>query len=133
MRLLDNTVLLEKICNTIASSPVSTEMQLKILSPQAYQQTYWHSMVPIQQVYPQPCGEPQFQPYPGSSVSASPDHTVPQPYLESARSCPPPQGETPSNGQHLTASTTSTSLHTHSWCHQHRTHHSLSPMPSVSS
>ncbi|XP_060746900.1 putative bifunctional UDP-N-acetylglucosamine transferase and deubiquitinase ALG13 isoform X2 [Tachysurus vachellii] len=78
------------------------------LGVQAYQQTYWHSMVQFHQVYPQPPGEPQFQPYPGPGASANPDHTVPHPYPDSARSCPPPQGETPSNGQHLIASATMT-------------------------
>ncbi|XP_046724502.1 putative bifunctional UDP-N-acetylglucosamine transferase and deubiquitinase ALG13 isoform X4 [Silurus meridionalis] len=74
------------------------------LGVQAYQQTYWHSMVHMQQMYPQPCGEPQFQPYPGPGAAASPDHMVPQhpEYPESARSCPPTQGETPSNGTTVT-------------------------------
>ncbi|XP_062867752.1 putative bifunctional UDP-N-acetylglucosamine transferase and deubiquitinase ALG13 [Trichomycterus rosablanca] len=65
------------------------------LGVQTYQQTYWHSMMHIQQVYPQPGAEPQFQHY---SATATPDHTVPQPYPETTRSCPPPQAETPSNG-----------------------------------
>ncbi|XP_066501529.1 putative bifunctional UDP-N-acetylglucosamine transferase and deubiquitinase ALG13 isoform X7 [Hoplias malabaricus] len=70
------------------------------LGVQTYQQSYWNSMVHMQQVYQQPgaSGE-QFQPYP--HPPASPDHTVPQPYPEPVRSCPHPQGEPASNGTPL--------------------------------
>ncbi|KAI4884404.1 hypothetical protein NFI96_011243 [Prochilodus magdalenae] len=74
------------------------------LGVQAYQQSYWHSMVHMQQVYQQhgTGAEPPFQPYPPPAAAASPDHTVPQPYPEPARSCPHPQVEPANNGTPLT-------------------------------
>ncbi|XP_017560753.1 putative bifunctional UDP-N-acetylglucosamine transferase and deubiquitinase ALG13 isoform X3 [Pygocentrus nattereri] len=73
------------------------------LGVQTYQQSYWHSMVHMQQMYQPPGagGEPQFQPYLTPAAATSPDHTVPQPYPEPARSCPHPQGEPASNGTPL--------------------------------
>ncbi|RXN05853.1 bifunctional UDP-N-acetylglucosamine transferase and deubiquitinase ALG13 isoform X1 [Labeo rohita] len=64
-----------------------------------YQQSYWHSMVHMQQVYPQSVAEAQFQPYP-STVPAA-DHTVPQAYPDPVRMCPHPQGDVPGNGTPL--------------------------------
>uniref|UniRef100_A0A8B9GXN3 ubiquitinyl hydrolase 1 n=1 Tax=Astyanax mexicanus TaxID=7994 RepID=A0A8B9GXN3_ASTMX len=73
------------------------------LGVQTYQQSYWHSVVHMQQVYQQPAGgaEPQYQPYPNPAPAPSPDHTVPQPYPEPARPCLHPQGEPTSNGTPL--------------------------------
>ncbi|XP_022522235.2 putative bifunctional UDP-N-acetylglucosamine transferase and deubiquitinase ALG13 [Astyanax mexicanus] len=73
------------------------------LGVQTYQQSYWNSVVHMQQVYQQPAGgaEPQYQPYPNPAPAPSPDHTVPQPYPEPARPCLHPQGEPTSNGTPL--------------------------------
>lgn len=64
---------------------------------QWYQQSYWHSMVHMQQVYSQPVVDAQFQPY--SSTVPTADHTVPQAYSDPVRMCPHPQGDVPSNGK----------------------------------
>ncbi|KAI2651055.1 hypothetical protein H4Q32_019061 [Labeo rohita] len=58
------------------------------LGVQWYQQSYWHSMVHMQQVYPQSVAEAQFQPYP-STVPAA-DHTVPQAYPDPEQCGQPP-------------------------------------------
>uniref|UniRef100_A0A4W4GWP4 ubiquitinyl hydrolase 1 n=1 Tax=Electrophorus electricus TaxID=8005 RepID=A0A4W4GWP4_ELEEL len=71
------------------------------LGVQTYQQSYWHSMVHMQQVSQAPVGDAQFQSYQPAAAAPSPDHTVPQVYPEPARSCPHPQGEMPSNGTTL--------------------------------
>lgn len=65
------------------------------LGVQWYQQTYWNSMVHMQQVYPQPGTDAQYQAY----QSTVPDHTVPQAYPEPVRTCP--QGDPSSNGTPL--------------------------------
>uniref|UniRef100_A0A8C1MY47 ubiquitinyl hydrolase 1 n=1 Tax=Cyprinus carpio TaxID=7962 RepID=A0A8C1MY47_CYPCA len=69
------------------------------LGVQWYQQSYWHSMVHMQQVYSQPVVDAQFQPY--SSTVPTADHTVPQAYSDPVRMCPHPQGDVPSNGTPL--------------------------------
>ncbi|XP_077052342.1 putative bifunctional UDP-N-acetylglucosamine transferase and deubiquitinase ALG13 isoform X7 [Siphateles boraxobius] len=69
------------------------------LGVQWYQQSYWHSMVQMQQVYQQPAADAQFQPY--SSAIPTADHTVPQTYPDPVRTCPHPQGDVPSNGTSL--------------------------------
>uniref|UniRef100_A0A8C1WD04 ubiquitinyl hydrolase 1 n=1 Tax=Cyprinus carpio TaxID=7962 RepID=A0A8C1WD04_CYPCA len=69
------------------------------LGVQWYQQSYWHSMVHMQQVYSQPVADAQFQPYPSTVPTA--DHTVPQAYSDPVRMCPHPQGDVPSNGTPL--------------------------------
>ncbi|KAF4098258.1 putative bifunctional UDP-N-acetylglucosamine transferase and deubiquitinase ALG13 isoform X4 [Onychostoma macrolepis] len=69
------------------------------LGVQWYQQSYWHSMVHMQQVYPQQVAEAQFQPYPSTVPTA--DHTVPQAYHDPVRMCPHPQGDVASNGTPL--------------------------------
>uniref|UniRef100_A0A672T7B2 ubiquitinyl hydrolase 1 n=1 Tax=Sinocyclocheilus grahami TaxID=75366 RepID=A0A672T7B2_SINGR len=66
------------------------------LGVQWYQQSYWHSMVQMQQVYSQPVADAQFQPYQSTVPTA--DHTVPQAYSDPVRMCPHPQGDVPSNG-----------------------------------
>ncbi|XP_048022686.1 putative bifunctional UDP-N-acetylglucosamine transferase and deubiquitinase ALG13 isoform X4 [Megalobrama amblycephala] len=73
------------------------------LGVQWYQQSYWHSMVHMQQVYQQPAADAQYQPYP-SAVPAA-DHTVPQAYPDPVRTCPHPQGDVPSNGTTLAMET----------------------------
>ncbi|XP_055035668.2 putative bifunctional UDP-N-acetylglucosamine transferase and deubiquitinase ALG13 isoform X2 [Misgurnus anguillicaudatus] len=65
------------------------------LGVQWYQQTYWNSVVHMQQVYPQPGTDAQYQAY----QSTVPDHTVPQAYPEPVRTCP--QGDASSNGTPL--------------------------------
>ncbi|XP_056586609.1 putative bifunctional UDP-N-acetylglucosamine transferase and deubiquitinase ALG13 isoform X3 [Triplophysa dalaica] len=67
------------------------------LGVQWYQQTYWHSMVHMQQVYPQPAADVPYQTYQSTIPMA--DHTVPQAYPEHIRSCP--QGDGSSNGTPL--------------------------------
>uniref|UniRef100_A0A8C2EEC0 ubiquitinyl hydrolase 1 n=1 Tax=Cyprinus carpio TaxID=7962 RepID=A0A8C2EEC0_CYPCA len=69
------------------------------LGVQWYQQSYWNSMVHMQQVYPQQVAEAQFQPYPSNVPTA--DHTVPQAYHDPVRMCPHPQGDVASNGTPL--------------------------------
>uniref|UniRef100_A0A8C1HSY5 ubiquitinyl hydrolase 1 n=1 Tax=Cyprinus carpio carpio TaxID=630221 RepID=A0A8C1HSY5_CYPCA len=69
------------------------------LGVQWYQQSYWHSMVHMQQVYSQPVVDAQFQPY--SNTVPTADHTVPQAYSDPVRMCPHPQGDVPSNGTPL--------------------------------
>ncbi|XP_051955553.1 putative bifunctional UDP-N-acetylglucosamine transferase and deubiquitinase ALG13 [Xyrauchen texanus] len=69
------------------------------LGVQWYQQSYWHSVVHMQQVYPQSAAESQFQAYQGTASAA--DHTVPQAYPEPVRVCPHPQGDMHSNGTTL--------------------------------
>ena len=54
---------------------------------QWYQQSYWHSVVQMQQVYQQPAASPPS------------DHTVPQSYPEPGRTGPNGQGDIPANGQ----------------------------------
>uniref|UniRef100_A0A671QCU9 ubiquitinyl hydrolase 1 n=1 Tax=Sinocyclocheilus anshuiensis TaxID=1608454 RepID=A0A671QCU9_9TELE len=66
------------------------------LGVQWYQQSYWHSMVQMQQVYSQPVADAQFQPYQSTVPTA--DHTVPQAYSDPVRMCLHPQGDVPSNG-----------------------------------
>ncbi|TRY59390.1 hypothetical protein DNTS_004300 [Danionella cerebrum] len=67
------------------------------LGVQWYQQSYWHSVVHVPQVYPHPTADAQFQPYQSPVPSA--DHMVPQAYTDAVRMCPHPQGDLPSNGQ----------------------------------
>ncbi|XP_068071989.2 putative bifunctional UDP-N-acetylglucosamine transferase and deubiquitinase ALG13 isoform X32 [Danio rerio] len=69
------------------------------LGVQWYQQSYWHSMVHLQQVYPHQAADAQFQSYQSTAPPA--DHTVPQAYPDSVRMCPHPQGDMPSNGAPL--------------------------------
>ncbi|XP_039532331.1 putative bifunctional UDP-N-acetylglucosamine transferase and deubiquitinase ALG13 isoform X7 [Pimephales promelas] len=69
------------------------------LGVQWYQQSYWHSVVQMQQVYQQPAADAQYQPY--SGVVPTADHTVPQAYPDPVRTCPHPQGDVPSNGASL--------------------------------
>ncbi|XP_075209744.1 LOW QUALITY PROTEIN: putative bifunctional UDP-N-acetylglucosamine transferase and deubiquitinase ALG13 [Chanos chanos] len=71
------------------------------LGVQCYQQTYWHSLVHMQQPYQQPCVDGQYQSFPtGPSTQ---DHTVPQSYPEPARAAGHAQGEIiPPNGTPLT-------------------------------
>ncbi|XP_029557410.1 putative bifunctional UDP-N-acetylglucosamine transferase and deubiquitinase ALG13 isoform X4 [Salmo trutta] len=59
------------------------------LGVQWYQQSYWHSMVQMQQVYQQPAASPPS------------DHTVPQSYPEPGRTGPDGQGDIPANGTPL--------------------------------
>uniref|UniRef100_A0A4W5NK03 UDP-N-acetylglucosamine transferase subunit ALG13 n=1 Tax=Hucho hucho TaxID=62062 RepID=A0A4W5NK03_9TELE len=59
------------------------------LGVQWYQQSYWHSVVQMQQVYQQPGATPPS------------DHTVPQPYPEPGRTGPDGQGDIPANGTPL--------------------------------
>uniref|UniRef100_A0A672RPZ2 Putative bifunctional UDP-N-acetylglucosamine transferase and deubiquitinase ALG13 n=1 Tax=Sinocyclocheilus grahami TaxID=75366 RepID=A0A672RPZ2_SINGR len=69
------------------------------LGVQWYQQSYWQSIVHMQQVYPQQVAEAQFQQYPSTVPTA--DHTVPQAYHDPVRMCPHPQGDVASNGTPL--------------------------------
>lgn len=69
------------------------------LGVQWYQQSYWHSMVHLQQVYPHQAADAQFQSYQSTAPPA--DHTVPQAYPDSVRMCQHPQGDMPSNGAPL--------------------------------
>ncbi|XP_051733481.1 putative bifunctional UDP-N-acetylglucosamine transferase and deubiquitinase ALG13 isoform X9 [Ctenopharyngodon idella] len=73
------------------------------LGVQWYQQSYWHSMVHMQQVYQQPAPDAPYQPYPSAVPTA--DHTVPQAYPDPVRTCPHPQGDVPSNGTTLAMET----------------------------
>uniref|UniRef100_A0A8C7V0K7 ubiquitinyl hydrolase 1 n=1 Tax=Oncorhynchus mykiss TaxID=8022 RepID=A0A8C7V0K7_ONCMY len=59
------------------------------LGVQWYQQSYWHSVVQMQQVYQQPAASPPS------------DHTVPQSYPEPGRTGPNGQGDIPANGNPL--------------------------------
>ncbi|XP_067278889.1 putative bifunctional UDP-N-acetylglucosamine transferase and deubiquitinase ALG13 isoform X6 [Pseudorasbora parva] len=73
------------------------------LGVQWYQQSYWQSMMHMQQVYQQPAADTQFQQY--SSGIPTADHTVPQAYPDPVRTCPHPQGDMPSNGTSLSMET----------------------------
>uniref|UniRef100_A0A673ZCQ7 ubiquitinyl hydrolase 1 n=1 Tax=Salmo trutta TaxID=8032 RepID=A0A673ZCQ7_SALTR len=64
-----------------------------------YQQSYWHSMVQMQQAYQQPNAEQQFQSYSGAPPPS--DHTVPQSYPETGRAGPDGQGDVLANGTPL--------------------------------
>uniref|UniRef100_A0A8C7L6B7 UDP-N-acetylglucosamine transferase subunit ALG13 n=1 Tax=Oncorhynchus kisutch TaxID=8019 RepID=A0A8C7L6B7_ONCKI len=59
------------------------------LGVQWYQQSYWHSVVQMQQVYQQPAASPPS------------DHTAPQSYPEPGRTGPDGQGDIPANGNPL--------------------------------
>ncbi|XP_038862104.1 putative bifunctional UDP-N-acetylglucosamine transferase and deubiquitinase ALG13 [Salvelinus namaycush] len=59
------------------------------LGVQWYQQSFWHSVVQMQQVYQQPAASPPS------------DHTVPQSYPEPGRTGPDGQGDIPANGTPL--------------------------------
>uniref|UniRef100_A0A8C8CJ42 UDP-N-acetylglucosamine transferase subunit ALG13 n=1 Tax=Oncorhynchus tshawytscha TaxID=74940 RepID=A0A8C8CJ42_ONCTS len=69
------------------------------LGVQWYQQSYWHSMVQMQQAYQQPNAEQQFQSYSGAPPPS--DHTVPQSYPETGRAGPDGQGDVLANGTPL--------------------------------
>uniref|UniRef100_A0A4W5K5Y7 UDP-N-acetylglucosamine transferase subunit ALG13 n=1 Tax=Hucho hucho TaxID=62062 RepID=A0A4W5K5Y7_9TELE len=69
------------------------------LGVQWYQQSYWHSMVQMQQAYQQPSAEQQFQSYSGAPPLS--DHTVPQSYPETGRAGPDGQGDVLANGTPL--------------------------------
>ncbi|KAK6305672.1 hypothetical protein J4Q44_G00244520 [Coregonus suidteri] len=69
------------------------------LGVQWYQQSYWHSMVQMQQAYQQPSTEQQFQSYSGATPPS--DHTVPQSYPETGRAGPDGQGDVSANGTSL--------------------------------